>query len=291
MTDIPKAPTDARMQSPEHQHITASDLKSFYYFSCWLELWKSVHEGHIPENRGDASTLSMAHINRGHKWESLLVKQLDQKKLILRFSSGVPLRLQIEDDPRDHFYIINSAFKDRNLFQKEFTARGANSVAFGTLKPDFIEVWKRVENGKKVIEYHIIDAKASKSVQVVLFLHNVLIIDLSSSASILLLACFARTPSFGIFYCVINSIDMVAQRGKPTTILTIDFKTADGLLPIFDDSTCPQTSSYRSPLALQFYMPILQMGEFLSATHRTRRDDFYDSRLDHRRRRISARGN
>ena len=151
----------------EHQYITASDLKSFYHFGCQLELWKSVHEGHLPQTRGRPSPISMAHINRGYKWENLLVKQLDGRNMILRFSPSASLRSQIENDPRNHFYIINSSFKDRNLFENEFVARGVTPVAFGTLKPDFIEIWKRAVNGKLAIEYHIIDAKASKSVQVV----------------------------------------------------------------------------------------------------------------------------
>ena len=75
------------------------------------------------------------------------------RNLILRFSFRASLRSQIENDPRNHFYIINSSFKDRNLFQNEFIARGVTPVAFGTLKPDFIEIWKRTVNGKLTIEY------------------------------------------------------------------------------------------------------------------------------------------
>jgi hypothetical protein len=151
----------------EHEYLTASDLKSFYHFGCQLELWKSVHEGHISNARGRPSPISMAHINRGYKWENLLVKRLDEQNLILRLSSNTTFRSQVERDPRNHFYVINSSFKNRNLFQNEFIARRTTPIAFGTLKPDFIEVWKRVVNGRLSIEYHIIDAKASKSVQVV----------------------------------------------------------------------------------------------------------------------------
>jgi hypothetical protein len=151
----------------EHQYLTASDLKSFYHFGCQLELWKSVHEGHISNARSRPSPISMAHINRGYKWENLLVKRLNEQDLILRLSPNTTFRSQIERDPRNHFYIINSSFKKRNLFQNEFIARRTTPVAFGALKPDFIEVWKRVVNGRLSIEYHIIDAKASKSVQVV----------------------------------------------------------------------------------------------------------------------------
>lgn len=154
----------------EHQYITASDLKSFYHFGCQLELWNSFHEGHLPQRRDPPSSISMAHINRGYQWESRLVKQLHEQNLILRFSNRATLLSQIENDPRDHFYIINASFKDRNLFEKEFIARGAIPVAFGSLKPDFIEIWKRVKNEKRVIEYHIIDAKAARNIQVYLSL-------------------------------------------------------------------------------------------------------------------------
>ena len=86
-TTAPPAVHTANMQNmTEHQYITASDLKSFYHFGCQLELWKSVHEGHLPQARGRPSPISMAHINRGYKWENLLVKQLDEQNLILRFS-------------------------------------------------------------------------------------------------------------------------------------------------------------------------------------------------------------
>jgi hypothetical protein len=162
------APPTINMQNmAEHQYITASDLKSFYHFGCQLELWKSVHEGHLPQTRGRPSPISMAHINRGYKWENSLVRQLDEQNLILRYSANTTFRSQIERDPRRHFYIISCSFRKRNLFENEFTARGVTPVAFGTLKPDFIEIWKRVVNGTLNIEYHIIDAKASKSVQVV----------------------------------------------------------------------------------------------------------------------------
>src|SRR5271169_6876680 len=166
MEAAPMAPTAAGPQSMEHQYLTASNLKSFYHFGCQLELWKSFHEGHLPKKRDPPSSISMAHIKRGYRWESLLVKQLNEQNLILRFSNGTPLLSQIEKDPRDHFYIINASFKDKDLFKREFLARGVTPVAFGSLKPDFIEIWKRVKNEKRIIEYHIIDAKASKSVQV-----------------------------------------------------------------------------------------------------------------------------
>lgn len=168
--NTPMTPVGAGAQSTEYEYLTASNLNSFYHFGCQLELWKSFHEGHLPQKRDPPSSISMAHIKRGHLWENLLVKRLSKQNLILQFSGSVPFLSQIERDHRDHFYIINSSFKDGNLFAKEFEARRVTPVAFGRFKPDFIEVWKRVKNEKKVIEYHIIDAKASKSIQVSLFL-------------------------------------------------------------------------------------------------------------------------
>jgi hypothetical protein len=155
-------------QDMDHQYLTATNLKSFFYFGCQLEIWKSFHEGHLPQNPYKPSPISMAHFSRGRKWEALLVKRLDEQKLVLRYSKNIPLQSQIEKDPRDHFYIINSRFQDDNLLQKEFLDRGTIPYRFGLFKPDFIEIHKIIKNGKPMIEYHIIDAKASRSVQVCL---------------------------------------------------------------------------------------------------------------------------
>jgi hypothetical protein len=108
----------------------------------------------------------MAHIKRGHQWEKTLVEKLDEQNLIMRFSNSTTLEAQIENDPRNHFYIINASFKDQNLFHKEYVARGTTPVMFGSLKPDFIEIWKKVVDQKLFIDYHIIDVKASKTLQV-----------------------------------------------------------------------------------------------------------------------------
>lgn len=156
------------LQDMDHQYLTATDLKSFFHFGCQLEIWKSFHEGHLRQKRHRPSPITMAHFNRGRKWEALLVKRLDEQNLILRYSKNTPFQIQIEKDPRDHFYVINSSFKDDGLLQKEFLAQGMIPYKFGLLKPDFIEIRKLIKNGKSVFEYHIIDAKASKIVQVFL---------------------------------------------------------------------------------------------------------------------------
>jgi hypothetical protein len=153
----------------DHQYVTASLLKSYYHFSCQLEIWKSFHEGHLSRNGYAPSPLSKAHISRGQAWERIVVKRLKENNLILSFSRNKSLQSQIEGDPRAHFYVVNSAFKEKNLFKKEFIDRGSKPIAFGWIKPDFIEIWKRFDGGKPVIEYHVIDVKASLSVQVDLF--------------------------------------------------------------------------------------------------------------------------
>ena len=150
----------------DHQYLTASNLTSFYHFGCQLELWKSFHEGHVRRRQEPPSSISRAHISRGHQWEKYLVERLDAQNLILRISRRESFQAQVEADQRYHFYVINSEFKDRSIFANEYLSRGTGLVPFGTFKPDFIEIWKRVDEGKPVVEYHVIDAKASYSLHV-----------------------------------------------------------------------------------------------------------------------------
>jgi hypothetical protein len=151
------------------KYLTATDLGSYYHLSCQLALWMSFHEGHVARKRSiQPSSRVKAIFERGNEWENSLVRRLDRENLILRVSNSSPVHLQIENDPRNHFYVIGSSFHKDGLFAKEFTARGNESVAFGTFKPDYIEIWKRLEKETKVIEWHVIDAKSSKSLKVLL---------------------------------------------------------------------------------------------------------------------------
>ena len=150
----------------ERQYFTASDLGSHFHFSCQLALWKTFHQK--PSEKGNQfySSRNRATFSRGHTWEKLIVTRLDELGLILKRSNKESLQSQLENDPRDHVYIIGSSFKDDKLFADQYLARGVEPVSFGTFKPDFIEIWKRVEGDRVVFDWHVIDAKSCKSVKV-----------------------------------------------------------------------------------------------------------------------------
>jgi hypothetical protein len=151
----------------DRKYFTATDLGSYFHFSCQLALWKGFHEGRQPGlKRGFPGPRTLATFSKGFAWEERLVRRLDEKGLILRFSGATSLETQITSDPRNHFYIINASFKEEGLFKEEYISRRQAPVEFGTIKPDFIEIWKRIEKDKLVIEWHVIDAKSSKAVRV-----------------------------------------------------------------------------------------------------------------------------
>ena len=153
----------------ENKYLVATDLGAYYHLSCQLSLWTSFHKGKVSSRSPvKPSARVMAAFSRGNEWERHLVQRLDQENLILRVSNASTFQSQLEDDYRNHFYVIGASFKDINLFADEYRAHGHQRVAFGTLKPDFIEVWKRIENGRLVIDWHVIDAKATKAVKVLL---------------------------------------------------------------------------------------------------------------------------
>jgi len=154
--------------SMERQYFTATDLGSHFHFSCQLALWNTFHQTRGDKSNGQTfSSRTKATFSRGRTWENNLVKRLDEQGLVLKRSSKESLRSQIEKDPRDHFYIIGASFKDENLFREQYRALGVSPILFGTFKPDFIEIWKRVEGDRIVFEWHVIDAKSTKSVKVV----------------------------------------------------------------------------------------------------------------------------
>lgn len=151
----------------ERQYFTATDLGSHFHFSCQLALWKTFHQ-----KRGDKShaqvpsSRTRATFSRGRTFENSIIKRLNELGLVLKFSNKQSLESQIANDPRDHLYVIGSSFKDDALFRDQYLTRGVAPVSFGTFKPDFIEVWKRIVDGKLIFEWHVIDAKSTKSVKV-----------------------------------------------------------------------------------------------------------------------------
>lgn len=147
--------------------VSASALGQYHHFSCQLALWKSYYEKPGAEKpSGIFKPTTKAVLKRGRDWENKLVRQLKEQDLILVFDRQNSFRDQIEDDPRSHFYVIGAAFTSPDLFSYEYQKRGVTPVKFGTIKPDFIEIWKRRENNRQIIEWHIIDAKASTSLKV-----------------------------------------------------------------------------------------------------------------------------
>jgi len=151
----------------DRRYLTPGDLGRYHHHSCQLALWKFFHEGHQPgKGRQVPSSITRGLFTKGIKWEDSLVQRLDDQNLILRFSNKTNLVSQILDDPRFHFYIVNSTFEGKGLFKDEYAARGLAPVEFGQWKPDFIEIWKRIEDGKLTVEWHVIDAKSSKEMHV-----------------------------------------------------------------------------------------------------------------------------
>lgn len=151
----------------EDKYLTATDLGTYYHLACQLSLWKTFHGGHLHKRKpSQLSSITKATFARGNEWEEILVRRLDAQGLILRFSPTASLQSQLEDDPRTHFYVIGTSFKVHGLFADEFLARRTSPVPFGTFKPDFIEIWKCMNEGKLQIEWQVIDVKSSKSVKV-----------------------------------------------------------------------------------------------------------------------------
>jgi hypothetical protein len=147
----------------------ATDVANFYSLNCKLALFKSYHD-HDRLWQADpsqtSSSLRQAIISRGCEWEDTLVKRLTEENLILTFSEDTPFLSQIENDPRAHFFVIGAKFRDPDLFREEYHSRGTFVVAWGTFKPDFIEIWKKIEDGNLVVEWRVIDAKSSKFMKV-----------------------------------------------------------------------------------------------------------------------------
>ena len=250
----------------DYEYLTASNLNSFFHFGCQLELWKSFHEGHRPGLQEPPPPISRAHISRGHQWEKRLVHRLNAQNLILKISKRTSFQAQVEGDPRDHFYVVNSEFKDRNIFRNEFLARKTAPVTFGSFKPDFIEVWKRLEEGRLVIEYHVIDAKASYALHV-RFSLIVLITDCTSSPSVLLLACSAGSASSRNLCSFNNGFHLVVKRGPTYPILARGSEASNGFASVFDASASRTSPTPGSSLALQFSMRDMYVEFDMSTTN------------------------
>lgn len=151
----------------ERQYFTATDLGSHFHYSCQLALWKTFHQKLGEKIPGQVhSARTRATFSRGYSFENSIIKRLDELGLVLKFSKKESLEAQVANDPRDHLYVIGSSFKEDALFRDEYLARGVTPVSFGMFKPDFIEIWKRVVDGKLIFEWHVIDAKSTKSIKV-----------------------------------------------------------------------------------------------------------------------------
>jgi hypothetical protein len=144
-----------------NKRLTATDVASYYRLHCHLALWKVFHHRHL--QNPDQNVLTQAAILRGKKWERDIHAKLSDENLILSLKEDDSFELKLVEDARSHFYVTDACFNmSGDLFQNEFRIRNRSPLKFGVLKPDFIEV-KKKEN---LIELHIIEAKASKTVQV-----------------------------------------------------------------------------------------------------------------------------
>lgn len=221
----------------DRKYFTATDLSAYYHFSCQLALWKGFHEGRQQtQKRGSPGSRTLATFSRGAAWEEKLVKTLEDKGLISRFSSTISFEDQVRSDSRNHFFVIDASFKKEELFKDEYVARGQAPVAFGTIKPDFIEIWKRVDEGKLIVEYHIIDAKSSKAVKVYP-LTIVLTTDVPSDAGVFLLESTTTNSPLKSIRASPNCIDLVTQRRLPNAVFTSDSEAANRFLSIYNASS------------------------------------------------------
>ncbi|KAI8921333.1 hypothetical protein DFJ77DRAFT_545863 [Powellomyces hirtus] len=163
---------------PSKGYLTATDLARFHVHLCKKLLWLS-HDQRKWKEQGAGATQQMnvldrARFAKGNKWEERLQKRLEGKGLIWRgpgsrhISVGELIQM-IKRDPRSHYYAVDISFAAPS-FASHLEMRGwpVGAVAFGTFKPDFLEVWvERDANGVvSGFKWRIIDAKASKKVKI-----------------------------------------------------------------------------------------------------------------------------
>ncbi|PPQ97003.1 hypothetical protein CVT26_006447 [Gymnopilus dilepis] len=149
--------------------LSATDLAVHQHLECDLYIHNVYHQVQIsgpPSGPQNPSGLSAAHFKRGLDWEVVLFSWLDAQNLLLRvpitpLEAGSLLE-NIRADERNHFFIAGLTFlPPRQYLDERFNAEKRVPIAFGLAKLDLLEIVK-VDNR---VEWRVIDAKASKSVQ------------------------------------------------------------------------------------------------------------------------------
>ncbi|KAJ3023120.1 hypothetical protein HKX48_004236 [Thoreauomyces humboldtii] len=163
-------------------YLTATDLGRYHVHLCKKLLWLANDQRRVkgPRVQKDVNVLDQARFDKGNKWEIRLQERLDEEGLIMRGPGErhitiAELMNRIQTDPRAHYYFVDLSFI-APAFTEQLAARGwpAGSVAFGTFKPDFLEMW--IERGPpgpsdsvgpiSSLRWRVIDAKASKRVKI-----------------------------------------------------------------------------------------------------------------------------
>ena len=161
--------------------LSATNLAVHQHLSCDLFLHNIYHGSHHlaysdathTDNR-QPSELSKAQFDRGNRWESTLFQWLDREGLLLTVFSGPldghDIREIVDIDERPHFFVAGLHFWPPNdALREEFKKAGTSPVDFSLAKPDLVEILKG-EDGSFC--WRVIDAKASKSVQVLSFISD-----------------------------------------------------------------------------------------------------------------------
>lgn len=152
--------------------LTATNLAVHQHLSCDLYIHNVYHrhpsilsEGADPTA---TSELTKAQFKRGLDWEATLYGWLDDSGLLLKVpaiplsNSADSLLENILADERAHFFITGLSFwpPQAKLTERYEEAR-TTPLHFGLAKPDLIEI-RRSSN---VIQWRVLDAKASKNVK------------------------------------------------------------------------------------------------------------------------------
>lgn len=183
----------------DHKYLTATDIASYYRLDCELALWKNFHKGHSPEKASSSIDLARTDVQntegrylgevsrfeghsvgpianrdavtsaimaKGKRWEDVVYTRLEEKGLLLRLLKDDVFKSKMEEDKRKRFYVTGAGFEGHGLFESEYSNRKADTVRFGTFKPDLIEVERYSENGKTINELRVIEVKASRNLNV-----------------------------------------------------------------------------------------------------------------------------
>ena len=152
--------------------LTATNLAVHQHLKCDLYIHNVYNraapvsgQGPVAENTPDE--LAKAHFKRGLDWEASLYAWLDESGLLLQvpampLAAGILLENILADD-RTHFFITGLSFwPPQSKLNERFVQAGTEPLKFGLAKPDLVEI-RRMNN---IIQWRVIDAKASKNVTV-----------------------------------------------------------------------------------------------------------------------------